>query len=40
MNIIEYIAFGIAIVCAAVGLGMTLMEKEEDDDDGGDATLG
>ena len=40
MSIIEYIAIGIAIVCAAVGLGMTLMEKEDKNDDGGDATLG
>ena len=39
MSIIEYIAIGIAIVCAAVGLGMTLMEKEDKNDDGGDATL-
>ena len=29
MSIIEYIAIGIAIVCAAVGLGMTLMEKDQ-----------
>ena len=40
MSIIEYIAIGIAIVCALVGFGMTMMEKEDKNDDGGDATLG
>ena len=40
MSIIEYIAIGIAIVCALVGLGITLMQKEDKNDDGGDATLG
>ena len=40
MSIIEYIAIGLAIVFAVVGLGMTMMEKEDKNDDGGDATLG
>ena len=40
MSIIEYIAIGIAIVCAVLGLGMILIEKEDKNDDGGDATLG
>ena len=40
MSIIEYIAIWIAIVFAVVGLGMTMMEKEDKNDDGGDATLG
>ena len=40
MSIIEYIAIGIAIVCAVVGLSMMLIEKEDKNDDGGDATLG
>ena len=40
MSIIEYIAVGIAIISAVVGLGMILIEKEDKNDDGGDATLG
>ena len=40
MSIVEYIAIGIAIICAVVGIGMTLIEKEYKNDDGGDATLG
>ena len=40
MSIVEYIGIGIAIICAVVGLGMILIEKEDKNDDGGDATLG
>ena len=42
MKYVDYgiLIIGIAIVCAVVGLGMTLMEKEDKNDDGGDATLG
>ena len=40
MSIVEYIAIGVSIICAVVGLGMILIEKEDKNDDGGDATLG